>query len=119
MIDDRLARAVETTTNMPGRTGWPTARLLAAHLLPHLDRSTQRDFTTVVRTLDDLADVLSDAGAASEELLLRRHVLDAETLLLGLDHPGTLSSRNNLAAARVRLAQVGRRRWWGRPAARR
>ncbi|MFD7799075.1 tetratricopeptide repeat protein [Streptomyces anulatus] len=96
-IDEHLARAVEATTSMPGRTGWPTARLLALHLRSHLDRSTQRDFTTAVRTLDDLADALSDAGAASEELLLRRHVLDAETRLLGADHPDTLASRNNLA----------------------
>ncbi|MFF2231223.1 hypothetical protein, partial [Streptomyces anulatus] len=98
-IDAHLARAVEATTSMPGRTGWPTARLLALHLRSHLYRSTQRGFTTAVGTLDRLAGTLSDAGAASEELLLRRHVLDAETRLLGPDHPNTLASRNNLANA--------------------
>ncbi|WP_257132836.1 tetratricopeptide repeat protein, partial [Streptomyces sp. rh195] len=98
-IDAHLARAVEATTSMPGRTGWPTARLLALHLRSHLYRSTQRGFTTAVGTLDRLAGTLSDAGAASEELLLRRHVLDAETRLLGPDHPDTLASRNNLANA--------------------
>ncbi|MEU2577486.1 tetratricopeptide repeat protein [Streptomyces anulatus] len=96
-IDDHLDRAVDATTSMPGRTGWPTARLLAPHLPAHLDRSTQRGFATAVNTLDDLADALNNAGAASEELLLRRHVLDAETRLLGADHPDTLASRDNLA----------------------
>ncbi|MFD3983510.1 tetratricopeptide repeat protein, partial [Streptomyces griseus] len=98
-IDDHLTQAVGAVTGMPGRTGWPTARLLAPHLPAHLDRSTQHDFTTAVGTLDDLADVLNNAGAASEELLLRRHVLDAETRLLGPDQPHTLTSRNNLAIA--------------------
>ncbi|WP_327332758.1 FxSxx-COOH system tetratricopeptide repeat protein [Streptomyces anulatus] len=96
-IDDHLTRAVDVVTGMPGRTGWPTARLLAPHLRPHLDRRAQRDFTTAVDTLDDLARVLNNAGAASEELLLRRQVLDAETRALGPDHLDTLASRNNLA----------------------
>ncbi|MFJ3561398.1 tetratricopeptide repeat protein, partial [Streptomyces anulatus] len=97
-IDEHLAWAVEATTSMPGRTGWPTARLLAVHLRSHLDRRAQHDFTTAVGTLDDLADALNNAGAASEELLLRRHLLDAETRLLGADHPDTLATRNNLAS---------------------
>ncbi|MEV7114199.1 tetratricopeptide repeat protein, partial [Streptomyces anulatus] len=96
-IDEHLTRAVDATTSMPGRTGWPNARLLAPHLPAHLDRNTQRDLTTAVNTLDGLADALSDARAASEELLLRRHVLDAETRVLGPEHPDTLTSRNNLA----------------------
>ncbi|MFJ9506672.1 tetratricopeptide repeat protein, partial [Streptomyces anulatus] len=104
-IDEHLARAVDATTSMPGRTGWPTARLLAPHLPAHLDRSAQRDLTTAVNTLDDLADALNNARAASEELLLRRHVLDAETRLLGPDHPDTLTSRNNLANALHELGE--------------
>ncbi|MFJ1789694.1 tetratricopeptide repeat protein, partial [Streptomyces anulatus] len=104
-IDEHLARAVDATTSMPGRTGWPTARLLAPHLPAHLDRSTQRGLTTAVNTLDGLADALSVAGAASEELLLRRHLLDTETRLLGPGHPDTLASRNNLANALNRLGE--------------
>ncbi|MFH8873611.1 tetratricopeptide repeat protein [Streptomyces griseus] len=98
-IDDHLTGAVGAVAGMPGRTGWPTARLLAPHLPAHLDRSTQHDFTTAVGTLDDLADVLTDAGAAYEDLLLRRHVLDAETRVLGPDDPDTFITRNNLANA--------------------
>ncbi|MFI9014077.1 tetratricopeptide repeat protein, partial [Streptomyces griseus] len=96
-IDDHLTGAVGAVAGMPGRTGWPTARLLAPHLPAHLDRNTPHSFATAIDTLDDLAGVLDDAGAASEELLLRRHVLDVETLVLGTDHPHTLTSRNNLA----------------------
>ncbi|MFB8050694.1 tetratricopeptide repeat protein [Streptomyces rubiginosohelvolus] len=97
-IDEHLARAVEVVAGMPGRTGWPTARLLAPHLPPHLDRNTPHNFRRARNTLDTLADVLDAAGAASGELLLRRHVLDNESTVLGLDHPDTLSSRNNLAS---------------------
>ncbi|MFJ7416494.1 tetratricopeptide repeat protein [Streptomyces sp. NPDC098077] len=104
-IDEHLAQAVEVVTGMPGRTGWPTARLLAPHLPAHLDRSTQRGLTTAVGTLDSLAGTLSVAGAASEELLLRRHVLDAETRVLGPGHPDTLGSRNNLASVLNRLGE--------------
>ncbi|MFF8472006.1 tetratricopeptide repeat protein [Streptomyces griseus] len=106
-IDEHLARAVGAVTGMPGRTGWPTARLLAPHLPAHLDRSTQHDFTTAVGTLDDLADVLNNAGAAPEELLLRRSVLVAVTGHLGAGHLDTLDARNNLANT---LNQLGEHR---------
>ncbi|WP_203184984.1 FxSxx-COOH system tetratricopeptide repeat protein [Streptomyces pratensis] len=96
-IDHHLAEAVATTTGMPGRAGWPTARLLAPHLLPHLDRATPQNFITARDTLDELAAALHAAGAASEQLLLRRHVLDAVILHLGPEHLDTLTSRNNLA----------------------
>ncbi|MFT9671327.1 tetratricopeptide repeat protein [Streptomyces rhizosphaericola] len=104
-IDEHLAQAVGTVAGMPGRAGWPTARLLAPHLPAHLDRNTPRSFTTARNTLDALAAVLGAAGAASEELLLRRHVLDHESTVLGPDHPDTLTSRNNLATALNRLGE--------------
>ncbi|MFF7963417.1 tetratricopeptide repeat protein, partial [Streptomyces rubiginosohelvolus] len=103
-LDDHLTRAVNAVVGMPGRTGWPTARLLAPHLPAHLGRNTQRGLTTAAGTLGRLADALNNAGAASEELLLRRQVLDAETRVLGPDHPRTLGSRNNLASA---LGELG------------
>ncbi|WP_256986777.1 tetratricopeptide repeat protein [Streptomyces sp. SS07] len=104
-IDEHLARAVDAVAGMPGRTGWPTARLLATHLPAHLDRNTPHNFTTARDTLDSLADVLDAAGATSEELLLLRHVTDAESRVLGSEHPDTLASRNNLANALNNLGQ--------------
>ncbi|MCR8945186.1 tetratricopeptide repeat protein [Streptomyces sp. OUCMDZ-4982] len=98
-IDEHLTRAVNTVAGMPGRAGWPTARLLAPHLPALLDRNTPHNFTTARNTLDALADILRAAGAASEELLLRRHVLDHESTVRGPNHPDTLTSRNNLALA--------------------
>ncbi|ALC32359.1 hypothetical protein ABE83_34580 (plasmid) [Streptomyces sp. CFMR 7] len=98
-IDEHLTRAVDTVAGMPGRAGWPTARLLAPHLPAHLDRNTPHNSTTARNTLNALATVLNAAGAASEELLLHRHLLDHESTVLGPGHPHTLNSRNNLALA--------------------
>ncbi|MGW6467454.1 tetratricopeptide repeat protein, partial [Streptomyces rubiginosohelvolus] len=104
-LDGHLARAVDAVAGMPGRAGWPTARLLVSHLPAHLDRNTPHNFTTARDTLDSLTDVLDAAGAASEELLLLRHVMDAESRVLGSEHRDTLSSRNNLANALDSLGQ--------------
>ncbi|MEU0622390.1 AAA family ATPase, partial [Streptomyces rubiginosohelvolus] len=81
-IDEHLARAVAVVADLPGRTGWPTARLLAPHLPPHLDRNTPHTFSSARNTLDTLADILRAAGATPEQLLLRRHVLDNESRFL-------------------------------------
>ncbi|MGW7592377.1 tetratricopeptide repeat protein, partial [Streptomyces rubiginosohelvolus] len=104
-IDEHLTLAVDAVAGMPGRTGWPTARLLAPHLPAHLDRNTAHHFTTARNTLDTLAETLGAAGAVSEELLLRRHILDNQSRLLGHDHPDTLTSRNNHALALNRLGE--------------
>ncbi|MEV7464872.1 tetratricopeptide repeat protein [Streptomyces rubiginosohelvolus] len=114
-LDDHLTRAVDAVAGMPGRAGWPTARLLAPHLPAHLDRNTPDNFSRARDTLADLAETLTNAGAVSEELLLRRRLLDAESDQLGPDHPDTLGSRNNLATAEARLAPAGRQRWWQLP----
>ncbi|MEV7318302.1 tetratricopeptide repeat protein, partial [Streptomyces microflavus] len=103
-IDTHLTRAVDAVVGMPGRAGWPTARLLAPHLPAHLHRNTQHDSSTARATLNALANALDAAGAASEELLLRRHVLDTASTILGPDHPHTLASRNNLA---LTLGEIG------------
>ncbi|MEV5620538.1 tetratricopeptide repeat protein, partial [Streptomyces bacillaris] len=106
-IDEHLTRAVDTVAGMPGRAGWPTARLLAPHLPAHLDRNTPDNFPTARNALNALATVLRAAGAASEELLLRRHVLDHDATVLGPNHPHTLNSRHNLATA---LSDLGEHR---------
>ncbi|WP_192815899.1 hypothetical protein, partial [Streptomyces sp. W007] len=98
-IDDHLTRAVNAVASLPGRTGWPTARLLAPHLPAHLDRSAQNGSSTARDTLGDLAGALNAAGAASEELLLRRRILADCERVLGPDDPETLGSRNNLTVA--------------------
>ncbi|MFF8747798.1 FxSxx-COOH system tetratricopeptide repeat protein [Streptomyces californicus] len=98
-IDAHLARAVEATRDMPGRTGWPTARLLAPHLPAHLERNTPHNFSSARDTLHHLASLLGAAGAASAEFLLRRHILDFNNRVVGPDHPDTLISSDYLAAA--------------------
>ncbi|MEU9337757.1 tetratricopeptide repeat protein [Streptomyces sp. NPDC048290] len=97
-LDTHLTQTVRDTISA-GRAGWPTARLLAPHLPPLLHHTRHADFTTTRDLLDDLADSLGDAGAASEDHLLRQCVLDAEAHHLGSDHPDTVNSRNNFAGA--------------------
>lgn len=53
-IDTHLAEAVDAVAGMPGRTGWPTARLLAPHLPAHLDRNTPHNSATARSGLDEL-----------------------------------------------------------------
>ncbi|OXY96373.1 tetratricopeptide repeat protein [Streptomyces sp. 2R] len=96
-IDQHLAQFVTTTTGIPGRAGWPTARLLAPHVLPFLDRATLQNFPTACEILGDLAYALRAAGAASEQVLLCQHMLAAAAVHLGHEHPDTLIGRNNLA----------------------
>ncbi|WBB64270.1 FxSxx-COOH system tetratricopeptide repeat protein [Streptomyces sp. WMMC500] len=104
-LDTHLAQTVHDTVSA-GRAGWPTARLLAAHLPPLLHRTSDADFTTR-HLLDSLAHTLHNAGAATEEHLLHQCVLDTETHYLGPDHPDILASRHNLANA---LRRLGRHR---------
>ncbi|WP_446039040.1 NB-ARC domain-containing protein, partial [Streptomyces sp. SID1121] len=103
-LDTHLTQAVHDS-RAAGRAGWPTGRLLAPHLPQLLDRAAGTNFLAARNVLDELANALSDAGAATEELVLRQHVLDAEHRTLGPDHPHTLTSRNNLATA---LSNLGR-----------
>ncbi|MGX1899665.1 tetratricopeptide repeat protein, partial [Streptomyces anulatus] len=104
-LDDHLARAVDGVAGMPGRTGWPTARLLAPHLSAHLDRNTSHNFVGARNTLVDLAEILTAAGASYEEVSLRRRVLDAENDHFGPDDMDTQASRNNFANALHELGE--------------
>ncbi|MEU9529655.1 MULTISPECIES: tetratricopeptide repeat protein [Streptomyces] len=98
-LDQHLAQAVATTINIPGRGGWPTARLLAPLLPSYLGRATPDNFAAARETVNNLARVLRVAGAGSEYLLLRRSDLEAAILHLGPEHPDTLMGRNHLASA--------------------
>nr|WP_237525012.1 FxSxx-COOH system tetratricopeptide repeat protein [Streptomyces sp. SID5643] len=99
-----LTRAVDGTVRAR-RAGWPTARLLAPHLLPFLNHIQDDTFVATRNTLNALSDTLYEAGATSEEHLLRQQVLDAEIRHLGADHPDTLVSRNKLGLALRRLGR--------------
>ncbi|MFJ2746189.1 tetratricopeptide repeat protein, partial [Streptomyces sp. NPDC087440] len=96
VLDTHLAQTVHDVV-AAGRTGWPTAQLLAPHLPAHLDRAPASHFITTRNLLDALASALGDAGMNAAELVLRTHVAVAEAQALGPDHPDTLTSRNNLA----------------------
>ncbi|SCE62105.1 Tetratricopeptide repeat-containing protein, partial [Streptomyces sp. Termitarium-T10T-6] len=104
-IDEHLTLAVDAVAGMPGRAGWPTARLLAPHLPAHLDRNTPHNFNSARDTLNALAETLFDAGASWEEFVLRRRLLDAEADHLGHDHMDTQASRNNFANALNELGE--------------
>ncbi|MEU7606207.1 tetratricopeptide repeat protein, partial [Streptomyces sp. NPDC041003] len=105
-LAERLTTAVEEVAHA-GRSGWPTAILLAPHLALLLECPTTRTFAEVRVTLTTLANVLDDAGAYTAELLLRQCLLHAETHRLGPDHPETLTSRNDLAHVLQDLGEYG------------
>ncbi|MBT2387470.1 tetratricopeptide repeat protein [Streptomyces sp. ISL-11] len=90
-LNAQLIAAVDEVSRA-GRPGWPTALLLAPHLLLLRNPETSQ-------TLDTLADVLRAAGAHVPERALRQQVLDVRTRIFGPDHPDTLISRNDLAIA--------------------
>ncbi|WP_431995501.1 FxSxx-COOH system tetratricopeptide repeat protein [Streptomyces griseoflavus] len=95
-LDAHLIQAVNDTIHV-GRAGWPTARLLAPHLPALLNRATDQTFTPTRNTLKELAQVLREAGAFTEEHLVGKHILDADEHRLGPDHPDTLTSRTSFA----------------------
>ncbi|ANB09356.1 hypothetical protein SAM40697_5400 [Streptomyces ambofaciens] len=105
-LHTHLARAVDDTVRAE-RAGWAAARLLTPHLFLLLDRTTGADLSAGRAALDQLADLLTDAGAAAERRLLCRLVLDASLRHLGSDHPDTLRSRHNLANALTGLGRYG------------
>ncbi|WP_354599017.1 tetratricopeptide repeat protein [Streptomyces sp. JL1001] len=57
---------------------------------------------------------MNELGEHRQAADLHQRVLTDRQRVLGPDHPDTLASRSNLADARARLAQAGRRRWWQR-----
>ncbi|WP_405635309.1 FxSxx-COOH system tetratricopeptide repeat protein [Streptomyces sp. NBC_00056] len=103
-LDSRLIEAA-TDAAEAGSAGWPTARLLAAHLPHLLDRATDATSMSRRHTLNQLSNALNEAGAALEEHLLRESVFGAALERHGLQHPETLVSLNNLANS---LRDLGR-----------
>ncbi|WP_406272629.1 tetratricopeptide repeat protein [Streptomyces sp. NBC_00191] len=97
-VAHRLVAAV-AEIRQAGRSGWPTARLLAPHLPFLLAPDGLLPFIDARNALNDLAYVLAGAGLHAERLTLHQIVLDAETRVLDPEHPDTLASRTNLACA--------------------
>ncbi|MEU6912474.1 tetratricopeptide repeat protein, partial [Streptomyces olindensis] len=95
----RLNMAVHDTVRA-ARSGWSEARLLAPHLSLLLDHlATPQDLTDATGTLNQLADMLYDAGAYASVHELSRHLLQAQTRVVGPDHPDSLASRHRLGKA--------------------
>ncbi|MFD0228289.1 tetratricopeptide repeat protein [Streptomyces hirsutus] len=95
----RLIEAARETTRA-GRSGWPAARILAPHLPLLLNyTTTPQDLTETTDILNRLAELLYDAGAYASAHALSQSLLHTQTLILGTDHPDTLTSRHNLARA--------------------
>ncbi|MFF2064734.1 tetratricopeptide repeat protein, partial [Streptomyces sp. NPDC058200] len=61
-------------------------------------------------TRNNLAGALHDLGRYQEAVDLFQPTLADHERVLGPDHPHTLNSRNNLAAARAAVARTQRRR---------
>ncbi|WP_374772094.1 tetratricopeptide repeat protein [Streptomyces sp. NBC_01310] len=99
-----LTEAVDNIVQA-GRSGWPTARLLAAHppILLHYDHVQGLADTT--DTFYDLAGVLVDAGAYTPAHALLQHLLRAQARILGPDHPDTLSGRGHLGSALIGMGK--------------
>ncbi|MFJ3173818.1 FxSxx-COOH system tetratricopeptide repeat protein [Streptomyces roseus] len=97
-LAERLTTAVHEAEQR-GRAGWPAAVLLAPHLPLLLDYADPRTAPHHRTTLNDLAQVLQEAGAFGAARLLHERVLDVEIRMLGPEHPDTLTSRNDLGNA--------------------
>ena len=86
--------------NWQDPAGWPTWRSLLPHVDALADRATaDTDTITTDHLLSHSALFLFDQGIFSRAIEYIQRALHAKERLLGADHPGTLTSRNNLAAA--------------------
>ncbi|MFI7101924.1 tetratricopeptide repeat protein [Streptomyces sp. NPDC050161] len=103
----QLHNALPDHWNTP--THWPTWRTL----LPHIDALT--DHTHPDTDTDTTADLLNltgafliDQGAVYHAVRYLQRALTDRVRVLGEEHPGTLTSRNNLAAAYESLGDLQR-----------
>ena len=88
---------------------WPTWRAL----LPHIDALTRRapagtDTATTARLLNQTGLFLDSQGAPARAIQFLHRALTGYVRVLGEDHPGTLTSRNNLASACQAAGDLGR-----------
>jgi Tetratricopeptide repeat len=78
---------------LPGHPGLPEAWPSYAVLLPHAQAALPRHSPS----LGQVADYLGRSGNYANALDLCQKVADAQTVVLGAEHPDTLATRNSLA----------------------
>ncbi|MCC0093245.1 tetratricopeptide repeat protein [Streptomyces flavotricini] len=101
-LTHQLARSVQAA-EAAGTAGWPVAVLLVPHALAFAARRDGGD--TVIQTVCQLADLQRAAGQATNALALTEIGLEQIESRFGVDHPVSLTSRNNLGVA---LFDLGR-----------
>lgn len=87
-----------------GRPGWAMARVLAPHAPLLLGgQDPQLPMRDARRSVEDLGEVLKEAGLSAERLALCQVQLTTDNRLLGPEHPDTLGSRDRLAGVLLEL----------------
>ncbi|WP_307875341.1 tetratricopeptide repeat protein [Frankia nepalensis] len=104
-----LLRAVLPGEIWGNPAGWPRWEMLLPHVLTVTDRGRDRS----VQALDDLcwladraATYLQGHGQVAAALRLFERTVADEERVLGVDHPSTLTARNNLAYAYQAVGRV-------------
>ncbi|MCX4097781.1 tetratricopeptide repeat protein [Nocardia sp. alder85J] len=102
-----LYTAIPDTIDNPA--DWPAWR----NLLPHIEALTtytrlDTDTRTTATLLHNTARFLNDQGRPDQAIPLFERTLTDRVRVLGDDHPGTLTSRNNLAGAYYAAGDLGR-----------
>ncbi|WP_328394089.1 FxSxx-COOH system tetratricopeptide repeat protein [Streptomyces sp. NBC_00390] len=103
-IAERLSINVDEIGQI-GRPGWPTAALLAPHLVYLHGPAITQPFVSSRHVLQVLGRVLREAGAHALQLVVAQRALQADMRALGPDHPDTLTSRNGVATALYLLGE--------------
>ncbi|TGA97420.1 tetratricopeptide repeat protein, partial [Streptomyces sp. MZ04] len=89
--------------------GWPTWRILLPHAEALLTAwSPAEDTVDTSWVLNAVATYLEGQGEVRKAAEYFHRALEADTRVLGADHPDTLMSRNNLAGAYESAGDVGR-----------
>lgn len=102
-----LAKAFPTDADQP--SGWPRCRAL----LPHIDALTRHhspdhDTADTAQALDRAALYQQGQGALAPAIQAFQRALATRERVLGIEHPLTLGSRNNLAQAYHSVGDLGR-----------
>src|SRR5690606_8388318 len=100
-----LAQALPADPEDP--VHWPTWRTLLPHIDALAGHTTTAD-ATLAYLLNQAGRLLDEQGAVHRAITYHPRALTDHQQLLGADHPDTLISRNNLAAAYESAGDLGR-----------